>query len=189
MKIRNRILRLTIPVFLALFCLLVCFFGTAFAQVDPFAPPPVYTPPPTPKFSLPDDMEFVTIPSGSFQMGSPSSEDGRLDDEKQHKVYVNSFELMTTEVTQGIWEEMMDDDPSAFNNDDNYPIENVSYNDYQDFIDELNDLEPNNTYRLPSEAEWEYACRAGSTTVITGVTLIPNRLFYMHICEIIGIGG
>ena len=119
-------------------------------------------------------MEFVSIPSGSFQMGSPSSEDGRFDDESRHSVYVGSFELMTTEVTQGMWEEVLgttvdemrsrseyDYGLTGFGSD--YPMYYVSWDDCQDFINELNDMDPNHTYRLPSEAEWEYACRAGTT--------------------------
>ncbi len=147
---------------------LFCGFAVqAFAQIDPLAPEPVYTTPSTADVS--DDsltgMEFVTIPTGSFSMGSMSTEEGRDDDEDpRDTVYIESFELMTTEVTQGMWDKVMCDNPSNFDKGDNYPVENVSWNDCQDFIDELNDLDPNHTYRLPSEAEWEYACRAGTTT-------------------------
>ena len=113
---------------------------------------------------LPAGMEFVTIPSGSFMMGSPESEDGRTDYEgPRHSVSISSFEMMSTEVTQGMWEEVMGSNPSDFTGDLNRPVENVSWNDCQDFIEKLNDLDPSHTYRLPSESEWECACRAGAT--------------------------
>ena len=110
-------------------------------------------------------MEFVTIPSGSFMMGSPSTESGRDNDEEQHRVSVGFFEFMTTEVTQGMWEEIMGNNPAHdYGVGDNYPVYYVSWNDCQDFTDRLNGMDPNHTYRLPSEAEWEYACRGGNTT-------------------------
>lgn len=112
-------------------------------------------------------MEFVTIPSGSFQMGSPSGESGRsqLGTEKQHLVTVSSFELMTTEVTQGMWEEVMGSNPAHdYGVGDNFPVYYVSWNDCQEFISKLNDLNDGYSYRLPTEAEWEYAARGGTTT-------------------------
>ena len=146
----------------------------SFAQIDPFAPPP----PPvrtTPRASLPSGMTFVSIPSGSFYMGSPSSESNRDSDESRHSVRVSSFELMSTEVTQGMWEEVMgedirdlrelaDPDFSIWGEGSNYPVYYVSWDDCQDFIDKLNDLDRSHTYRLPTEAEWEYACRAGTSS-------------------------
>jgi len=110
-------------------------------------------------------MEFVSIPGGSFYMGSPSSESDRDSDEARHRVTVGSFELMTTEVTQGMWEEVMGSNPAHdYGVGDNYPVYYVSWNDCQEFIDRLNEMDPSHTYRLPSESEWEYACRAGTTT-------------------------
>ena len=145
---------------------LVVFIGISAAQIDLLAPDPelVWTLP-APGISLPDDMEFVSIPAGSFMMGSPSSESDRDGDEEHHSVSVRSFELMTTEVTQGIWKVVMGDNPAQeYGMGDAYPVYNVSWNDCQDFIDALNDMDPSYTYRLPTEAEWEYACRAGTTT-------------------------
>ncbi len=110
-------------------------------------------------------MEFVLIPAGEFDMGSPSSEAGRYDDEGPvHRVKIaNAFYIGKFEVTQKQWRDVMGTNPSSFKGD-NLPIESVSWNDAQDFIKKLNDKEGTNKYRLPSEAEWEYAARAGTTT-------------------------
>jgi formylglycine-generating enzyme required for sulfatase activity len=111
-------------------------------------------------------MEFAYIKPGKFEMGSPSSEPGRNVDEKQHQVTLTKgFYMQTTEVTQGQWRAIMENNPSKFKNcGDNCPVENVSWNDAQAFIRKLNREEGTNRYRLPTEAEWEYAARAGSTT-------------------------
>jgi formylglycine-generating enzyme required for sulfatase activity len=104
-------------------------------------------------------MTFVTLPAGSFQMGSTTGDE---DEKPVHKVTLSSFALMTTEVTQVQWRAVMGDNPSYFKGDD-LPVENVSWNDVQDFLRKLNQRDPGKGYRLPTEAEWEYACRAGST--------------------------
>jgi len=111
-------------------------------------------------------MEFVYIKPGSFMMGSPSNESGRDDDEVQHRVSITkSFYIQTTEVTQGQWKAVMGSNPSHFKNcGDDCPVENVSWNDVKEFIHKLNQREGSGTYRLPSEAEWEYAARAGTDT-------------------------
>ena len=108
-------------------------------------------------------MEFVYIPPGIFMMGSPENEEGRFNDEFQHEVILtNGFYLQTTEVTQGQWQAVMGNNPSYFKNcGDNCPVESVSWSDVQEFIPKLNRQE-DKQYRLPTEAEWEYACRAGS---------------------------
>ena len=110
-------------------------------------------------------MEFVLIPAGEFDMGSPSGEEGRHDSEGPvHKVKIpDGFYLGKYEVTQKQWREVMGDNPSYFKGDDR-PVEQVSWNDAQDFIKKLNQKEGTDKYRLPSEAEWEYAARAGTTT-------------------------
>ena len=105
-------------------------------------------------------MTFVTIPSGSFMMGS---NDGRGDEKPMHNVYIKSFRMMTTEVTQAQWTAVMGNNPSNWKGDD-LPVEQVSWNDCQEFIRKLNQLDPGKGYRLSTEAEWEYACRAGTTT-------------------------
>jgi len=111
-------------------------------------------------------MEFVYIAPGTFIMGSPSNEPGRGLDENQHRVTLTKgFYMQTTEVTQGQWKAVMGNNPSYFKNcGDDYPVEQVSWYDVQDFIRKLNQRESRDRYRLPSEAEWEYAARAGSTT-------------------------
>jgi len=109
-------------------------------------------------------MKFVLIPNGTFMMGSPSSEPRRDSDETQHRVTLTKgFFMQTTEVTQGQWKQIMGTSPSRFKGDDR-PVEKVSWNDVQEFIRKLNRKEGTDTYRLPTEAEWEYACRAGTTT-------------------------
>jgi len=91
-----------------------------------------------------------------------------------------SFYLQTTEVTQGQWKAVMGSNPSYFSNcGDNCPVEKVSWNDCQSFIATLNQLEGTTKYRLPTEAEWEYACRAGTTTPFnTGNCLSTDEANY-----------
>ncbi|TFH42043.1 MAG: formylglycine-generating enzyme family protein [ANME-2 cluster archaeon] len=110
-------------------------------------------------------MEFVLIPAGEFKMGSPSSEEGRNDREGPvHTVTIEkAYYLGKYEVTQKEWREVMGSNPSNFKGDD-LPVEYVSWNDAQEFVKKLNEKEGTNKYRLPSEAEWEYAVRAGTTT-------------------------
>ncbi|MEW5736568.1 MAG: SUMF1/EgtB/PvdO family nonheme iron enzyme [Thermodesulfobacteriota bacterium] len=104
---------------------------------------------------------FAYIPSGNFTMGSWDS--GRDTDETQHSVTLSkSFYLQTTEVTQEQWKQVMGSNPSQFSDcGGSCPVENVSWEEVQEYIRRLNELE-NRTYRLPTEAEWEYACRAGT---------------------------
>jgi len=122
-------------------------------------------------------MKFVLIPAGTFTMGSPSSEKKRDSDERQHEVTLTKgFYMQATEVTQGQWHAIMGKNPSLFKNcGDNCPVEEVSWNDVQDFIRKLNQKEGANKYRLPTEAEWEYACRAGSTTAFANGGIIELK--------------
>jgi formylglycine-generating enzyme required for sulfatase activity len=135
--------------------------------------PPVIVAPPSPTIVVPQlapnftnsiGMEFVLLPSGKFLMGSPKREAGRSDDEDpQHEVTIGEpFYLGKYEVMQGEWKAVMGDNPSHFKGDDRLPVENVSWNDCQEFIKRLNGKNDGWEYRLPSEAEWEYACRAGT---------------------------
>ncbi len=130
---------------------------------------------------------FQKIEKGSFLMGSPADESGRVSDEDQVQVTISrSFEIMTKEVTQSEWHRVMGINPSYFKevedcNDHkdgmcpNHPVEQVSWNDVQEFIKKLNgalklsgcDGTPSSKkgcYRLPTEAEWEYAARGGTST-------------------------
>jgi formylglycine-generating enzyme required for sulfatase activity/uncharacterized caspase-like protein len=119
-------------------------------------------------------MKFVYIAPGTFTMGSPSGELGRDSDENQHRVALSrGYYLQTTEVTQGQWKAVMGSNPSHFKNcGDDCPVENVSWNDAQNFIRKLNQKEGGDKYRLPTEAQWESAARAGSDTALAngGIT-------------------
>ena len=105
-------------------------------------------------------MAFVRIPAGSFTMGSNN---GDSYEKPVHRVTISrSFYMQTTEVTQAQWKSVMGNNPSRFKGD-NLPVERVSWNDAQEFIKRLNRKEGASKYRLPTEAEWEYAARAGGT--------------------------
>jgi formylglycine-generating enzyme required for sulfatase activity len=109
-------------------------------------------------------MEFVWVPGGRFMMGSPEDEKERFKHEgPMHEVYVDGFWMGKFPVTQKEWELIMGKNPSAFKSGDRFPVENVSWDDCQAYIQQLN-THSKHTFRLPTEAEWEYACRAGTTT-------------------------
>ena len=109
-------------------------------------------------------LEMVLIPAGTFMRGSPSSEKGRYDNETQHEVTITKpFYIGKYEVTQEQWEAVMGDNPSRRTKGAKLPVTDVSWEDCRDFIKKLNS-KANGGYRLPTEAEWEYACRAGTTT-------------------------
>lgn len=114
---------------------------------------------------------FRYCPAGEFMMGSPDDEDERSYDEFQHKaILTRGFWLMETPATQALWKSVMGDNPSKFKGDDR-PVENVSWEDCQVFIGKLNaaiSLSPGEKFRLPTEAEWEYACRAGASDPFGG---------------------
>lgn len=109
-------------------------------------------------------LEMAWIPPGTFPMGSPPDEESRSDTENQIRVTISrGFWLGKTEVTQAQWKELMGSNPSEFQGDD-LPVENVSWNDAMEFIDKLNRsgiLPAGWKFTLPTEAQWEYACRAG----------------------------
>jgi formylglycine-generating enzyme required for sulfatase activity len=107
-------------------------------------------------------MEFVFIPAGTFMMGS---EAGEMDERPPHQVTLSRpFYIGRYEVTQAQWQKVMGNNPSLFRGDATLPVEQVWWTDVQDFIRKLNAMEGGNRYRLPTEAEWEYAARAGTTT-------------------------
>ena len=109
-------------------------------------------------------LEMVLIPAGKFLMGSPASENGRDNNEKQHEVILTKpFYMGKYEITQEQWEGVMGNNPSSKTKGAKLPVTDVSWNDCQEFIKKLNE-KTKGGYRLPTEAEWEYACRAGTTT-------------------------
>ena len=108
-------------------------------------------------------LDMVLIPVGKYKMGSPESEVGRVDNEKQHEVTLTKpFYIGKYEVTQEQWQAVMGNNPSQIKGA-RLPLTNVSWEDCKDFIRKLS-AKTNGGYRLPTEAEWEYACRAGTTT-------------------------
>jgi len=121
-------------------------------------------------FMLPGNvpLEMLWIPPGSFMMGSPEDEQGRMDNESpQHEVTISEgFWMGKYPITQAQWEAVMGNNPSDFIGD-NRPVERVSWNDIRGangFLEQLNTIIPRQNFRLPSEAVWEYTYRAGSTT-------------------------
>ena len=124
---------------------------------------------------------FVKIPHGTFVMGSPASESGRLEEETQHSVTLTQdFEIQNTDVTQEQWFQVMGNNPSHFKKKNDcpdefvvkqgtplcpsHPVEEVSWGGAQTFIAALNAGNDGYIYRLPTEAEWEYAARGGTNT-------------------------
>ena len=108
------------------------------------------------------EFAFRWCPAGTFMMGSPSSEKGHNADEKRHQVTLSKgFWIMETEVTQKQWNVIMKKNRSCYKGDD-LPVENVSWNDCQEFCNNCEQLDL--PVQLPTEAQWEYACRAGSST-------------------------
>ncbi len=108
-------------------------------------------------------IEFIWCSPGAFMMGSPSTETDRSPDEIQHQVTLTrGFWMGKYEVTQAQWESVMGTNPSYFKGKD-LPVEQVSWDDVQAFLTKLNQ-QGKGAFRLPTEAEWEYACRAGTTT-------------------------
>ncbi len=103
-----------------------------------------------------------------IDIGSPDSETGRFSDETRASRKLSAFWIMETEVTQGFWKSIMGNNPSTSKSGDQYPVESVSWNDCQDFLQELNDNSPIKgfVWRLPTEAQWEFACRGGTETAL-----------------------
>jgi formylglycine-generating enzyme required for sulfatase activity len=131
---------------------------------------PLSTESPIPQTSFTENLpngitlEMVSLPAGQFLMGSPDSDPDARDNEKpQHQVQVNSFAIGKYPVTQAQYQAVMGTNPSRFKNNRQNPVEQVSWNDAQAFCQKLSQI-TGKTYRLPTEAEWEYACRAGTTT-------------------------
>jgi formylglycine-generating enzyme required for sulfatase activity len=161
------------------------------------------------QFNKPLDMNFVYIDAGTFMMGSPEDEAGRYDDEILHKVILsNDFYMQNTPVTVRQWRAFTEatnyktqaekeggsyvwedherqTDPNiywdnpGFEQTDNHPVTCVTWHDAQAFIQWLNE-EGKEIYRLPTEAEWEYACRAGTTTPFSTGNCLPSEYANYH---------
>lgn len=148
--------------------------------------------------AVPLPEEFVLIPGGTFQMGSPEEEAWRSEDEVRHTVTVSDFYMSAYELTQAEYQEITGENPSSFSGED-LPVENISWLDavsYCNARSEREGLTPVYTvdgtdvtwdrsadgYRLPTEAEWEYACRAGTTTPFNTETSISaeESNYYGH---------
>ena len=121
-------------------------------------------------------MSFALIPAGSFQMGTPPDEPGREPQESLHRVTLSqAFYLATHEVTQSEWSRVMKVNPSHFSNCAACPVEGVTYFDVQAFIRRLNAASTWPGFRLPTEAEWEYACRAGGRAAFGAAATLSDR--------------
>ena len=107
--------------------------------------------------------KMVKVAGGTFQMGATSEQgsDAYDDEYPVHSVTLSDYYIGQTQVTQELWEAVMGSNPSYFTGDNRRPVENVSWNDCQEFIKKLNRFTGKN-FRLPTEAEWEYAARGGS---------------------------
>ena len=144
----------TLKLHLAFLCFTLCTcLTTPVIALESKAPPSEW-------ISLTTGMEFIHIPAGCFNMGT---ENGFKFESPVHKVCVDEFYLGKFEVTQEQWMKFMKDNFSKFSGK-SLPVERVSWNDAKSFIKKLNHAENTQKYRLPQEAEWEYAARAGTTS-------------------------
>ncbi len=153
----------------------IYYFPRPYNEIRAAQPNPVGTDAKDIKNSI--DMKLARIPAGTYRMGSPKEEFYRNEDETQHEVVITKpFYMGVFEVTQGQYEKVMGKNPSFFSatgggkqrvegrNPAEHPVEKVSWLDAVEFCKKLSEKEKK-TYRLPTEAEWEYACRAGTKTV------------------------
>lgn len=123
---------------------------------------------------------MVWVEGGTFRMGATSEQGSEISDEKPvHSVTLSGYYIGKTEVTQALWQAVMGSNPSEFKGD-NRPVESVSWDDCQEFIRKLNSLTGQN-FRLPTEAEWEFACRGGNNSrgyKYSGSNYIDNVAWY-----------
>ncbi len=136
-------------------------------------------------------LELVKIPAGSFTMGSPEDEIGRFKDEREHQVTLTrAYWIGKYEVTQEQWLAVMEQDPSFFIGR-NQPVENISWIEAKLFCDKLNELYGDKLpdgYRfdLPTEAQWEYACRAGTHTALNSGNNLTKRTGHCSNMNVVG---
>ena len=124
---------------------------------------------------------FRWIEPGAFMMGSPETEPERFEErETQHQVTLTQgYWLADSACTQALWSAVTGDNPSRFKDDANNPVEQISWNDVDKFIAQINQSVMGLDARLPTEAEWEYACRAGTETPFSfGDTITPEQVNY-----------
>jgi formylglycine-generating enzyme required for sulfatase activity len=179
-------------------CRLICFSILYCVLMNDLRRYPVLFPPPfanawgDDNFGLFADITISTLSAvviqrlrwiepGNFWMGSPENELERADREgPQHTVTLSQgFWLADTACTQGLWEAVMARNPSEFKGDDQLPVESVSWFDVQEFLGKLEALLPGCRAGLPTEAEWEYACRAGTQTPFSfGEGISPDEVNY-----------
>ena len=114
---------------------------------------------------------FVRVPGGMFMMGSPGEDKGRDPDEFQHSVTLSPFLIAKFEVTQAQWKAVMGSNPSNFKGNETQPVENVSWEECQDFNKRTG-------LSLPTESQWEFACRAGTTTPYAGTGVLGDMGWY-----------
>ena len=127
-------------------------------------------------------LKMIKVKAGRFLMGSPEDEVGRYNDEKLHWVTLTKdYWLGETAVTQGQWEAIIGDNSSWFKKGDDYPVEQVAWYQAMDFCDRLNKrfsvkLPVGYMFSLPSEAQWEFACRAGTTTALNSGKALASEM-------------
>ncbi len=140
-------------------------------ETPPVTPTVTSQPTPSQKWTDPlTGIKFVWVPEGCFQMGCVSGIDCKDNEKPVHEVCLDGFWMGKYEVTQAQWQQVMGNNPSfkanygLWGDTSEYPVEKVSWNDVQTFLKKLNSQAGKEMYRLPSEAEWEYATRAGTET-------------------------
>ena len=126
-------------------------------------------------------MEFIYVQGGKFQMGDLFG-DGDNNEKPVHEVTLDDFIIGKYPVTQGQWKAVMNNNPSNFKEGDHYPVEQVSWNDVQEFIKKINEMNHNKyVFRLPTEAEWEYAARScGKKEKYAGVDNLDELGWYSN---------
>ena len=122
--------------------------------------------------------DMVEVEGGNYLMGDDNSTEA--DEKPAHKETIATFQIGKTEVTQELWEAVMGTNPSNFTGEENLPVENVSWTDCNEFIAKLNELTGKN-FRLPTEAEWEYAARGGKKSqgyIYSGSNTVDDVAWY-----------